>query len=272
MPIMPNRPSIVYMAINVVTGERYVGFTSCALARRRSHHLKGALNGWGPGIFAAAIRQHGAAAFEWKIVAEFPTAYAALAEEQRLIKRLRPEYNGTSGGGAYKPLVHSEKTIAFLRERAKERPEMWDKYLRLGSAARAKPVVCLDDGHCYPSAMAAARAYGIAQSALIEVCNRNSRRLTTGGRVFRYYGDHHGGEAEAKSFRERPWHHGTNPYKGVHPHFSDGKDTGKWRARVATGGRLQRKRHCLGIFSTPEAAQAAYLKAKAEIAAGTFQP
>jgi group I intron endonuclease len=77
------------------------------------------------------------------------------------------------------------------RERARNQamaqlPE-WEKYRPLGPAASSRAVVCLDDGKEYPSASAAARAYGASKSAVVELCNgRHPHRRTAAGRRFAY--------------------------------------------------------------------------------------
>ena len=47
-------------------------------------------------------------------------------------------------------------------------------------------IVCVDDGLIYESASAASRKYGIAKSALIELCLGQRGRKTVGGRKFEY--------------------------------------------------------------------------------------
>lgn len=272
MPRTNQRRSVVYMATNIATGDRYIGFTSRPFNRRKSDHLKGSINGWSAGLFAEAICQYGKDAFVWELLGTFSTATAALSEEQRLIRALRPEYNRTRGGGAYKPLVHSDQVVRKLQGLARNNLENWQaKYAHLGPAARARPVVCLDDEIVYPSAAAAGAAYGISASTISEVCKGTVNRRTAGGRVFRYHGTNHGGVAEALRIHGSPRKHGANPYKGVYPHVSEGKDTGRWRARIVVSGADGSFNHSLGIFDTPEAARDAYERASEDVR-GIFRP
>ena len=270
MPKLLARLSVVYMATNILTGDRYIGFTSRPFGRRKSDHIKGAINGYAPGRFAAAIRTYGAAAFKWKILSTFATAHGACAEETRLIRTLKPEYNATFGGGAYVPHVLSDEVKGRLRCLGHKNIATWMKFAPLGPAASARRVVCLDDGKVYPSASAAAAAYGAEKSAVIEVCLRRSFRRLAVGRVFRYEGDHQGGAEEAAIVKNIARKGGNNPYKGVYRHFSEGRDTGRYRARIATGGRGNCIKHSLGIFETAEDAREAVEEARQAIAAGKF--
>lgn len=264
---MSKATPLVYMATNSVTGERYVGYTTQTLARRRSYHIKGAMNGRNYGSFAAALRVYGPNVFTWEVLAECDDPKGALAIEQAMILAMAPEYNGTCGGGAYKPLVHSQKTRAMLRDLGHKNIETFKKYAALGPAARARRVICLDDGAIYDSAGSAARAHGVSQSMIIEVCNRNPRRKTAVGKVFRYVGDDHNGVSEAETIHLTPFRNGKNPCRGVYQHVSEGKNTGKWRARVNWGGRNNRRCKWLGIFETIEEAQDAYLAAMEDLKA-----
>jgi GIY-YIG catalytic domain len=77
------------------------------------------------------------------------------------------------------------------------------KYRALGPAASARSVICLDDGKTYQSASAAARAYNIHNSLVVEVCNRDPRRVTAAGRIFRYIDDNPSAEADLAAAQER---------------------------------------------------------------------
>lgn len=154
------RPFTVYMAKNIVNGHRYIGATSKKLADRRQDHIRLAGIGLHKHKFVEAIREFGKECFEWQSVAKCLGKRAAVELEERLIADLRPEYN---------------VAVAAMRK-----------------------VVRLDDGMIYDSASAAADANGLSKSIVIEVCNRNKRRKTAGGFVFRYLGDHYGGVEEAE--------------------------------------------------------------------------
>ncbi len=55
-----------------------------------------------------------------------------------------------------------------------------------GPAKLGRPVICVSDGKEYPSASAAARAYDVDKSALIELCLCKNGRQTVGGHRFEY--------------------------------------------------------------------------------------
>jgi hypothetical protein len=83
---------------------------------------------------------------------------------------------------------HSEKTCQRLSDvgRTPESLARFAQYRALGPAAMARAVVCLDDGIVYSSASDAARAYGVAKSALIELCLGQRGRRAVGGHHFAY--------------------------------------------------------------------------------------
>lgn len=57
-----------------------------------------------------------------------------------------------------------------------------------GPMTNARRVQCLADGKEYPSASSAAAAYGVAKSALIEMCLGKNGRASVGGLAFQYVG------------------------------------------------------------------------------------
>jgi len=77
-------------------------------------------------------------------------------EEERLIALLKPEYNIASGGLVF---ISKEKQAQFSAS---------------GAQRNSKPVICLNDGSVYPSAAAAALAYGMDRHNLADICNRES--------------------------------------------------------------------------------------------------
>lgn len=254
---------IVYMAKNTLTEEVYIGSTSTSLEKRCAAHRSSAMTGTNNSPIAKAIRQHGYETFVWTILSVHDELIAARDEEARLIKELMPHYNSTEGGGEYEAFRAHQRELSSTPERK----ELFAHYAHLGPQAMARRVVCLNDGKVYESASAAADAYGAKKSAVIEVCLRREFRRQAAGRVFRYEGDGHGGEAEAVAISRQPIASGRNPYKGVYKHISEGRDTGRWRARISIGGRGNARKLSLGIFDTPEEARDAVemaLKAKAE--------
>lgn len=123
-----NRPSIVYLATNVLNGKRYIGMTRNTLARRQGQHIAQALRGACKfSIFHKAIRKYGAAAFRFEILAQCESYKAAAIEEIRLIAESRPEYNLGMGGEAV-PNVGTRPTAAARKAtslRMKGKPSHW---------------------------------------------------------------------------------------------------------------------------------------------------
>jgi hypothetical protein len=81
---------------------------------------------------------------------------------------------------------HSVKTKQRLSDIGHQNADKFAGYRHLGPKASSRPVICLDDGSEFPSASAAARHYGVAKSALIELCLGQKFRQKVGGLVFKY--------------------------------------------------------------------------------------
>jgi hypothetical protein len=84
---------------------------------------------------------------------------------------------------------HSEETKRRLSEMSASKVDAFRQHAHMGPIAMSKPVLCVDDGMTFESASAAARHYGIARSALIELCRGAPHRKTVGGLRFKYIGD-----------------------------------------------------------------------------------
>jgi len=215
------KPAVVYMAVNIINGKRYIGVTTKGIQAREKQHYCEAMRNDHNGHFHRAIRAHGVNVFVWSILKTMDTIEEALKEEVRLIEKFKPEYNSTKGGDHFPPPSpetiakikaantghkrslgrrHSDATKAILKERALAQwergrgPKSWNR-------TNARQVVCLDDGRIYESASAAARHYELTKSLIISVCNRYKNYKTAGDLVFRYYGDHLGGKDEADAIR-----------------------------------------------------------------------
>ncbi len=227
-PPASDRPTVVYLITNLRNGKRYVGITSCRLKARFNQHCHHAWNRGERSPLHMAIRKYGRENFTIEVYEKCSSWTKALCREVELIAVLCPEYNATKGGeGALGRVVSEETrrkmsgrvTTKEVRERlsqlGKQNIEEWRKYSHLGPMTSAKRVVCLDDGKEYESASAAGLAYGLPKSLVIEVCLRKPPRRTAGGLVFRYFGDHHGGKAEANAERATSYENRTRHQKNL---------------------------------------------------------
>lgn len=219
-----NRPSVVYIATNLINSKIYVGVTGKGrLGRRIYEHARDARLRVNKGKFYKAIRKYGIENFFFEAVEDHPSMTDALVAEMRIIADISPEYNSTLGGDGGRGgslnltedgreklrarhrgnkyrlgKTHSSETKEKLRKAAISNPIALKKFGHLGPKSCSKAVVCLNDGSTYESASAAARFHGLDKNTVIQVCQRHKRRVSAGrDLVFRYFGDHHGGPEEA---------------------------------------------------------------------------
>lgn len=166
----------VYQATNRYTGERYIGVSKKTLKQRKSQHFAHARAGRvAHMLFLRAIIRWGERAFEWKVLYETEDYDDAIAAEVAYITAWKPEYNATRGGKGTRGVKRSPEWIA-----------QWNARRHVGPESASRQVVCLDDGSVHPSASSAARAYGVAKSALIEMCIGLRKRRSVGGFHFEY--------------------------------------------------------------------------------------
>lgn len=116
---------------------------------------------------------------------------AAKGHKRRLGVRLSDEAKAKIGAASIgnKNMLgkkHGPKTKKRLSEIGHANKEHFLRYQSLGPISSSKAVICLDDGMEFTSASAAARHYGVARSALIELCLGKNFRQSVGGRVFKY--------------------------------------------------------------------------------------
>lgn len=213
------KPSVVYKITNTVNGRFYIGVTTQPLLYRFAQHISAALTKDQQGHFQRAIRKHGRDAFVIEELASFATGEEGLAAEAEFIAVLRPRYNSTDGGlGApgHKLSDEQKKNISDLKKgnqirlgsvnspETRQKLREWGlankhhfaRYAKMGPEASKRAVICLNDGRVFSSAAEAAAVCEISQSLVVEVCNRNPRRITAKGIVFRYVDDNHDPEAE----------------------------------------------------------------------------
>lgn len=215
--------SVVYRATNTINGSFYIGITSGYFSRRKAKHKSLALQKSSPTYFHRAIRKYGWDNFSFEILSEWADFDDAKKEEVRLISDIRPQYNMTAGGDGTRGHKHTPEFVAGMKRRATGRPGYWkgkkvpthvvenlarirnartDKaeVLSLGPKSIQRRVVCLDDGLEFESIKSAALHYNV-NAGTISSCCALGRHKTVGGRVFRFYGEHHGGGAEADEVR-----------------------------------------------------------------------
>jgi len=117
---------VVYVATNIINGNRYIGVTSRGLSYRKSNHYAKARakfsNGGSCPKFHAAIRKYGEDAFSWEILETHASVDEMIAAEIRLIAELNPEYNLASGGEGARGTKHTEETKRLLSEKKKGKP------------------------------------------------------------------------------------------------------------------------------------------------------
>jgi hypothetical protein len=149
-----SKSSTVYRIVNLATGDFYIGATTQTLDRRFFQHVATALSSRGrkTGLLHLSMRKYGAPSFAIEPMSFHALPADAFKEEARLVRELKPALNTMAGGVG-------------------------------------REVMCLDDELIHASASAAGKFYGIAKSMIIEVCLRDPRRVTAGGRVFRYCDD-----------------------------------------------------------------------------------
>jgi group I intron endonuclease len=164
---------VVYLVINWITGNRYIGATGRGLATRRKQHFQDA-KAKRPGcrVFNAAIRKHGADAFEWKVLAAFSSREEMMAAEIKFIAEMKPEYNITIGGegviGWPRTPEWKAKISAANRGR-KLSPERIAVMRLMDRSHLFKSIVCLNDGRWFSSVKAAANYYGTTGTGVSQV-------------------------------------------------------------------------------------------------------
>lgn len=180
----------IYVATNTVTGEQYVGQTRQQAVRRWKCHINTANSKVAVKYkLASAILKYGADAFEF---AEVFTAFdpeALDSFEIQTIAELRPAYNIAKGGAGHRGVVPSESVCRQRSERLKkqwadpewrehqiakiktlartpEARERGKQVAKIGSAARAKRIFCVEQQVTYPSVAEAARILGMSHSGV----------------------------------------------------------------------------------------------------------
>lgn len=190
------KPAIVYQAVNLINGHRYIGATSQTLGTRKSKHRHEARkSGSSCRHFHSAIRHYGWNSFHFTVIAHFDNSKDAFLAEVRPIADFKPEYNITRGGegtpghvvsketrakisasrkGARAPnkgVPHTAATRAKIAARAIGRVHSLEwraqrSMMQRNNSATRKPVICLTDRREFVSAIAASYYYGLRPYAV----------------------------------------------------------------------------------------------------------
>lgn len=139
--------AVVYIVVNILNGDRYIGVTNKTLNKRRNSHYQQAFGEKRNVHFHNALRKYGKEYFLWDVLAEYKTWEDALNGEIYFIDKLNPEYNMTKGG---------EGVIGII------------PYNR-------KKVMCLEDGIIHESGESASKYYGVSRSEVTESCSNHAR-------------------------------------------------------------------------------------------------
>ena len=187
-----NVAAVVYQAVNLLNGKKYIGITKKSVSQRQYQHSWFAKKGIKT-TFGRAIRKYGIDNFQFSILHRTSTYQEALELEKQLISELKPEYNMSKGGVAPTGVTWSEerraKTLPSLRaswteERKKKHSVSSRKAItpeRIANLLKIRPdgfktITCLNDGKIFKSVDLAKEFYGISNISSVLV----GRQLTCG--------------------------------------------------------------------------------------------
>lgn len=167
---------VVYMAVNQVTGGRYIGASNNFQVRKRDH-LHWAMRGSdGCKKFYRSIRKYGPGSFEWVILDTLTSKKEAFAAEVRFIAKLKPELNLTRGGEGIVGWKRTRSWRKSVSKALKGKP-LSGACVSASHAARSKgfrAVVCLNDGKFFETMSSAAKFYGIDEGGVKAVVDGNA--------------------------------------------------------------------------------------------------
>lgn len=204
-PLIPDTkhtaPYVIYQATNITNGKFYIGVSKRGVkSRARDHFYEAGRENYSCKKFHAAINKYGRDNFFWGVIDTANSFDEVMSKEVEWIAKLKPQYNICRGGrgapGAMLGKKHSKQTVEKLRNYGIARKDLFAQYSYLGPNSLRKRVVCLNTGEIFASASETATKLGLDKTCVIEVCLKTYARKSTGGLVFRYYGDHFGGKEE----------------------------------------------------------------------------
>ncbi len=197
-------PFVVYMVLNKINGNFYIGATQKGARHRSMIHLTTARSDRnGNQSIYRAIRKHGEKNFKFLTLKECADYWDALESERSYIAAFKPRYNMTDGGGGVKGLKHSDKSKNQMSLAKKGKPSVWTKTKMpqeirdklaavrraetgtpwteerkaacranalIANVVRRKPVICLNTGIEYESNTAAGRAHSLTAGQITRLC------------------------------------------------------------------------------------------------------
>lgn len=195
-----SQQTIIYQAVNMLNGKRYIGLTEKGLRTRKMKHFGNAKRGQ-VGKFYTAIRKHGAGNFHFAELVSCKDYWRGLEVERLYISLLKPEYNMTAGGGGVKGLKFSDASKAKMSAAKKGKPgHPCPEWLKAHNAdlrraekgkkrpTRCKRVYCVTDDLTFENGTKAALHYGVTRSAISDWCSGNTApQGKNKGLVFRFY-------------------------------------------------------------------------------------
>src|SRR6266446_853069 len=108
-------PAVLYRITNLINGNIYIGITTKSLKKRAKVHRDAAGQGQGC-LIGAAFREYGKDNLKFEMLLVCPSWEYAQEMERRCIKKFKPEYNITAGGGGVLGYRHIEDSLRKMSE------------------------------------------------------------------------------------------------------------------------------------------------------------
>lgn len=204
------KPALLYLITNVLTGATYVGITTRIDVKKRfNEHFSAAKQKIDEGRLHRAMRKYPKSAFSVCVIAYYFDVEDAKQAEIQYIAENKPEYNSTLGGDGRlggtisdeaKEKIrklhtgnkyrigqsHSEEVKRLLKELGHKNIDTFKKFQHLGPDAIKKRVRCIETGQEWKSIKEAASETKIARSSIAELCLKRPWRKTAGGLRFEF--------------------------------------------------------------------------------------
>lgn len=181
---------IIYEAINVVNGKRYIGQTVQKLADRKRQHIESVnYKHHGCTLFKRALKKYGSENFEWKII-DYASSHEELDLKEsfwiRFFMTTDPSYGYNLKGGGAKPFLTQSVKDSIGNAQKGELNHMYGKF---GDAnPSSKPVIILETGEIFSCVVDLCKRYPqFSHSKVCAVCR--GTRYTHKKHSFRYLND-----------------------------------------------------------------------------------